>query len=247
MQSFFERAPSDSFMAFSTSHLFMLGILLAGAILLYLNRQWLGASSRRRALAKYAFAGVLILCEVSLNVWSIEQGTYSLKETLPLELCSISLYMCVFMLLLRSYRIFQIVYFTGIGGALQALLTPALDYPFPHYRFLEFFIAHMVIILCILYMVWVEHMRPTLRSLGLTMIFLNILLVFISIVNYYTGGNYMFLAHKPLTASLMDVLGPYPWYILSLEGVALVLFFILYLPFALLPTYNKPKRRHSSF
>ena len=33
--------------------------------------------------------------------------------------------------------------------------------------------------------------------------------------------------------SLIDVLGPWPWYILALEGVGLVLFFLLYLPFAI--------------
>jgi uncharacterized membrane protein YwaF len=38
---------------------------------------------------------------------------------------------------------------------------------------------------------------------------------------------------KPPTASLIDVLGPWPWYLLALEGIAFVIFFILYLPFAI--------------
>ncbi len=29
----------------------------------------------------------------------------------------------------------------------------------------------------------------------------------------------------------MDLLGPWPWYLLAVEGVALVICFILYLPF----------------
>ncbi|GED28899.1 hypothetical protein BCE02nite_00400 [Brevibacillus centrosporus] len=41
----------------------------------------------------------------------------------------------------------------------------------------------------------------------------------------------MFVTHKPFQPTLMDYLGPYPWYILSLEGVALGLFCLLYLPF----------------
>ena len=63
--------------------------------------------------------------------------------------------------------------------------------------------------------------------------FLNFLLVTVGTVNFLTGGNYMFLARKPETASLLDVLGPYPWYLLSLEAVALLLFLVLYLPFAI--------------
>jgi hypothetical integral membrane protein (TIGR02206 family) len=61
---------------------------------------------------------------------------------------------------------------------------------------------------------------------------LNILLVVVYAVNRMTGGNYMFVSRKPETASLLDVLGPYPWYLLSLEAVAVVLFLLMYLPFA---------------
>lgn len=150
-----------------------------------------------------------------------------------MELCSISLYLCVVMLLFKSRKLFQIVYFTGIGGAVQALLTPVLWYAYPHYSFIEFFAAHIAIILAVLFMVWVEGFRPTLKSIAVTMVFLNILLVVVGFVNFTTGGNYMFLARKPETASLLDFLGPYPWYLLSLEAVALVLFLLLYLPFAI--------------
>jgi uncharacterized membrane protein YwaF len=40
-----------------------------------------------------------------------------------------------------------------------------------------------------------------------------------------------FLNSKPDVSSIMDYLGPWPWYILSLEVVALAAFFILLLPF----------------
>jgi uncharacterized membrane protein YwaF len=43
----------------------------------------------------------------------------------------------------------------------------------------------------------------------------------------------MFIAHKPETASLMDMLGPWPWYILSLELVGLAVSLLLYSPFGL--------------
>jgi len=46
-------------------------------------------------------------------------------------------------------------------------------------------------------------------------------------------SNYMFIAHKPDTPSLLDVLGPWPWYILSAEAVGLAVGLLLYLPFAL--------------
>lgn len=41
----------------------------------------------------------------------------------------------------------------------------------------------------------------------------------------------MFLSHKPENASLLDVLGPYPWYILSLEGLLITLSIIVWVIF----------------
>jgi len=137
------------------------------------------------------------------------------------------------MLLTGSRLLLGIVYFTGIGGALQALLTPVLGYGFPHFRFLEFFLALIAIILSVLYMVWVEGYRPGSRSMAAAMLFLHVLIVPVMLVNRATGGNYMFLARKPDSASLLDLLGPYPWYLLAMEAAALVIFWLLYLPFAL--------------
>lgn len=232
MRRFFDVNDPASFLPYSVSHWLVLLLFAGLVVVLYAGRQWLRSGGRRRYV-RYGLAALLAACELGLNVWYVEEGVYSLKESLPLELCTVSLYLCVLMLLLRSYRIFQVAYFTGIGGAMQAMLTPVLGYPFPHFLFFEFFAAHIAIILAVLYMVWVEQFRPTMRSIAITMGILNVLLVLVLLVNYWTGGNYMFVSRKPETASLLDLLGPYPWYLLSLEGVAVVLFLLLYAPFAL--------------
>lgn len=223
---------NNVFVPYSSTHLIVLVIFCLIVIVLFMSRHWLRHEGRER-MVRYTLAGILIICEVTLNAWYINEGLYNMKDSLPLELCSISLYMCVIMLFLKSRSIFTIVYFTGIGGATQALLTPVLFYNFPHYVFFEFFIAHMVIIVSILYMVWVNKCRPTFKSIFTAMLFLNMLVVIIYPINILTGGNYMFLARKPSTASLLDVLGPHPWYLLALEVVAVVLFMLLYLPFAI--------------
>ena len=54
---------------------------------------------------------------------------------------------------------------------------------------------------------------------------------FVGWFDWLTGSNYMFLAAIPTTGSLLSVLGPWPWYILTAAGVALVLFWVLDAPF----------------
>jgi uncharacterized membrane protein YwaF len=63
------------------------------------------------------------------------------------------------------------------------------------------------------------------------MIFVNIYAAFIGGFDYFFKTNYMFLCSKPLPVTLLTYLGPWPWYILACEGVALVLFALLYLPY----------------
>ncbi|WP_127578986.1 YwaF family protein [Paenibacillus koleovorans] len=242
MGRFWDASSPALFTAFSVSHYIVLVLTVLLLFAMYRLRFWL-KEGRRAALGRYILAAILAICEITLNIWFVTEDVFSLKSTLPLELCSISLLLCIFMLLFRNRLVFQIVYFTGIGGAMQALLTPVLYYAFPHYLFLEFFIAHIAIIAAVLYMVWVEGFRPTLKSIGITMLFLNVMLVIVWSVNHWTGGNYMFVARKPETASLLDLLGPYPWYLLSMEAVAIVVFGLLYLPFARRhrPTSQKQK------
>jgi hypothetical integral membrane protein (TIGR02206 family) len=49
--------------------------------------------------------------------------------------------------------------------------------------------------------------------------------------NALTGGNYMFLSERPDTASLLDYMGPWPWYILGGGLLALGMFAVLDIPF----------------
>ena len=129
--------------------------------------------------------------------------------------------------------------FSGIAGALMAIVTPNLGYAFAHFRFIQFFVAHAMIILALLYMTWVEQLRPSWKSVAGSMIFVNIAALVVYGVDIQLGANYMFLRHKPSTPSILDMLGPYPVYILGEEVLALVLFSLLYLMLFAIPEWLK--------
>lgn len=221
----------EPFQLFSLSHLMVLGILLGLIVLIYSFRTKIRQHPIKQYI-RYGLAGLLVLTEISFQYWHIATGTWSAAYMLPLQLCSVSLVLSVFMLLRKSYGIYEITFFWGLGGAAQAMITPELFYPYPHFRFFHFFIAHICIILACLYMTWIEQAQPTHKSLWKSMGFLNLLLPVALVTNWLTGGNYLFVSQKPSNPSLFDYLGPYPWYIVSLELVALFLFYLLYAPFA---------------
>ncbi|CAG9608793.1 YwaF family protein [Pseudoneobacillus rhizosphaerae] len=181
----------------------------------------------------------LLSLELFYHLWLYQGGNWDITYTLPFQLCSISLILSLILLITNSKFLANVLYFIGGVGAFAALLTPELFLGFPHFRFFQFFITHMVIIWTALYYVWVKGFYPKSKGVWLAFLFLNLSAFSAFCVNHLTGGNYMFLAQQPENASLIDYLGPYPYYIFSLEGLALGLFWLLWLPFA------KKKNVHS--
>lgn len=221
-----EHIERDLFLTFE--HIVALYLFGCSVVWLYLHRHHVYMSQVR-----WIIFGTLVLSEVSLIIWSVVTGVWDIRYNLPLHLCTISLLSSSYMLIKNSYNVFEIIYFFALGGALQAIITPELFYTFPHFRFFHYFIAHFAIILAVLYMVWVCKFTITFRSAFKSFFVLNVIAVFVFFVNKVTGANYMFLARKPATPSILDWLGPYPWYILSLEIIAMVLFLLLSVPFYL--------------
>ena len=110
------------------------------------------------------------------------------------------------------------------------MFTPDLPVDFPHPRFIEFFLVHCGIVVGVMYLVFGLGMRPVRGSVWRAFGMANVYLVCAAVVNVTCGTNFGYLRAKPAKASLMDVLGPWPWYIGSLVGLALVLFGLLYAP-----------------
>jgi hypothetical integral membrane protein (TIGR02206 family) len=219
--------------AYTAPHLAAVAVVLSFGLVLFLLRNRFHTEHSRRAF-RFAFAAFIALQQASLYIWYTIAGEWSVEVTLPLQLCDLSVFLSVAVLLSKGQLISELLYFWGIGGATQAILTPDIgNYTFPHFVFYQFFISHGVILLACVYMIAVEKFRPSrwsvLRTFGITNLY-GLLMLY---VNHRTKGNYLFLSYKPSGGSLLDFLGPWPWYLLSLDAVALLIFALLYLPFAL--------------
>jgi hypothetical integral membrane protein (TIGR02206 family) len=217
------------FEMYSMSHLVILAILVFISATLFMKRDKLQHSRLRPFELTAAWS--LFFFELAFQAWLAVAGNWKASDSIPLELCSISLILTIILLITEKKLVYELLLFTALLGASQALLTPLLFFDFPHFRYFHFFYTHMMMIWAVLYFTWIKGYRPTIYSVLKVFIFFNILLPVVIMINKLTGGNYMFLSHKPETASLLDYLGPYPWYILSLEGMVIVLSLLVWLVF----------------
>jgi hypothetical integral membrane protein (TIGR02206 family) len=218
-----------AFVLYGTGHLTALAII---TILCFSLPTLRNLSETARRNTRYLLAILMAAAELSVNVWNLYWGTWSLQNHLPLHLCGVALWGAVYMLFTDKYSVYEIIYFWGIGGATQALLTPdANQYGFPHYRAFQTFTVHGLLVIIPLYMTIVEGYRPTLQSLKRTFTWTNIYVAVVFVLNFIMGSNYLFIAHKPEFPTLIDALAPWPWYIFELEAIGLVIFSLLYVPF----------------
>ena len=184
-------------------------------------------------------AVVILANEAAWWVWLGAQGTWSLSYALPLQLCDVAAVVSAAALWFQKPLLVELTYFWGLAGTANGLITPDITDHFPSFLFMQYFIGHGTIVAAALLLVIGLRMAPragaVVRVFGLTFG----LLVLDTGANFVTGGNYLYLRHTPAAHSLLDVLGPWPWYIAGAAALALVLFALLDLPFAL------DRRRHT--
>jgi hypothetical integral membrane protein (TIGR02206 family) len=220
------------FELFGTAHLVALVCVALVNILVIAKRRTF--TDCHRQVFRYALALTLMVVEISWHGWNYFTGQWTLQTMLPLHLCSALVWASAYMLLTRSSGVYEYAYFLGLAGAVQALLTPdAGIYGYPHFRFFQVILSHSSIFTAAIYMTFVEGYRPTWRSLGKVIVYGNLYALVVFGINLVLGSNYLFILRPPDTPSLINMLGPWPWYILSMEAIALVLCLALYLPYAL--------------
>jgi hypothetical integral membrane protein (TIGR02206 family) len=216
------------FQLFGPSHVASLALtLVASALAVVLVRRRPGAARPLGLL----LATALVVNTLSWQVYLVMLGAWQVGIALPLHLCDIGFVAVVVAIAVDSQLAFELAYYWTLAGALQALVTPDLTLDFPDFAFINLIVGHALALVAVAYLTLGLGRRPLEGSVMRAFVATNVYALAVVLFNVVFGTNYMYLCAKPAMTSLLDYLGPWPWYILAAEPVALGSFAFWYAPY----------------
>ncbi|MCX7038154.1 MAG: TIGR02206 family membrane protein [Spirochaetes bacterium] len=190
---------------------------------------------------------VLWVDEIFFQIWWFLRGAWTVSNSLMLHMCGLAIMFIPVLYFTENEKsrqyLFEILYFFGLGGAVQALFAPDIGlHGFPEPKYFCFFISHCTIVLGVVYAAVLYRMELTWRSwiriVVLTNAFtlaaygVNLLL---RLIPPYEVGNYFAMGYPPPNGSVIDIFanifGPAPRYLIGLELMGIIVFALMYLPY----------------
>lgn len=220
------------FSAYGLSHLVVLALFALGAMLLVIvGRRQTEVQAR---LLSRVLAVLLIAAFLVALVYKFIQPT--IDTSVPLQLCDLAELAAAYALWSRRHWAFVLTYYWGLVLSSQALITPDIGTPregapdFPHHLFVTFFTLHVLVVWAAIYLTWGRGMRPRWRDYRFAVIATLAWVAVTLAFNAITGANYGYLNRKPPTASVLDVLGPWPVYLAVEVAIVLIVWALMTWP-----------------
>jgi hypothetical integral membrane protein (TIGR02206 family) len=228
------------FAQFSMTHLVFLGLLIL--IDIYIVRCYLRSNSQQQTHMRWTIGGLIFALEFLRQAYLALTGQYN-PSVMPFHLCGLGIFIVAFDTIKPNNTTRELLYSLTIWGAFAALLFPDWTYyPAMNIWTWQSFLIHALLIVYPLMLLISKQFVPNWHRLWRSIIFVAICVPFVYWLNGLFGTNFWFLntaaGGSPLTA-LQNMFGPY--YPLSLIVCLLILWFIMYLPWAIV-AHKRPHR-----
>src|SRR5256712_6759006 len=210
------QAGEGNYSRVSTEHVLPVANLVVVAVVLCVAARrapgrWIDAVAAVIALT-------LVVAELSWQPYVVANRTWSAASSLPVQLCDVAGFVAAAALLWRQILLVEVAYFWGLGGTLQAVLTPDLKDHFPSFPYLQFYVTHDLVILAALFLVFGLALQPRPGAVRRTFVLTVVFAIVVGLIDLATGGNYMYLRQVPATGSLLHLIGPWPSYLAPRPG-----------------------------
>ncbi len=231
---------AQPFNIFGTYHLVTLAVILCVAI--FFPRTYRDKPvSQQENIAKILGISIIALELIKPFLW--HSMDYPWIRLLPIHMCSLSGFFIGIFLLTNRRLFFEVAFFWGIGGGINALITPDVTMTFPDPKYVLFFLGHGLLMVNIGYACIALSNRPTFHSVKNGIFFSLGVLPFIYIINLLLGppANYWYLGAKPTEGqSIMDFFPDPPLHIPLLVIIGAFLFLLIYSPYWVYDKLKKP-------
>ncbi len=203
---------TSRFQANTLEHLGLVtGFLVVAVVLVLLGRAHRGTPSELRFRRGFA---LLIPCfTVPLQVLQLMPGQYDLSTSLPFQLCDLAWVAAMVALWTRHWAATALVYFWGLTLTVQGIITPSLQDLAPDPRYFMFWGMHFLTVWTAVYLTFGLKVPVTWRSYRFAVGATALWAVTMTVFNAMTGTNYGYLNRKPAVGTLLDLLGPWPGYV----------------------------------
>lgn len=200
------------------------------SIILILFAVWAGKkfSDSNQALLGKIFGTVFLAFAIVIHFYEWNTGRWNIHHSLPLQLCALSGILSGLIFFFPSQRLFELLVFWGIPGAVHSLLTPEMSHGYSPFIAVHYYLSHAGIIVSAIFLplAFNRKLRPGSWIQNFLITLMVVLLV--GGINYISNSNYMYLCQKPLAENPL-VIGDWPWYVCILMLAGLIHFLLVYL------------------
>lgn len=232
------------FSLFSLGHLIWLSCIVV--VIICVCRKYRKADEMKRQKMRRAVTIILIADEFLKIAVLSAIGYYGVKY-LPLHLCSINIIVCLWYTLHPNKMAAEVLYALSIPGALVALLSPTwVELPFINLMSFHSFSVHGLLILYPMMLLTSGEHRPSIRRFWMPLAFMLVLSPILYVFNTIFDTNFMFLngtADNIVLETIESIVTP-RFYILGLVALVMVVWLLMYLPWAILDHKKKPETKN---
>jgi len=212
------------FEVYSADHLISFLVIISLYILFLRYNEFLGIKSNS-PLFTIILSIIIIFLDISEDLFRLATGYYSIINDLPLQLCTIGIYVSVYTLLTKNQTAFELIFYWGLVGASQAIITPDGDLFQLKIFFLYSQAYHSMLIFIVLWMMIKNDMRMSFSKIPKVFFITNGVVFIICIFNYLLDSNYLFLRFRPNSISPF-LIGDWPIYIIMVEIFSVIVLII---------------------
>lgn len=199
---------------FGGAHLSILGFAALLGVVSVLTAMRLRGSSAESTFTQIA-GWALLLASLAYLGWGLLPGNWDIEHSLPLHYSDVMRFITAVALIRGSRWAIAVAYYWGLTLNTQALLTPhGTQLVLSSVNSIFYWGLHIAVLLAPLVLIWGLGHRPTWRHFWWAYALALLWAAVVMPINALLGTNYAFLNRHPEGASVLDLLGSWPVYVL---------------------------------